>query len=84
MAGVGRCPRVDALVLGPRKKPCLSDPLVSHGRHFGRTVHALCNVQALLTNGLRRLNELTGEMDETLLTAEYLYLLSKTTSSSSS
>ena len=28
------------------------DPLVHHGRHFGRTVHAFCNVQTLLTNGL--------------------------------
>lgn len=28
-----------------------SDPLTHHGRHFGRTVHAMCNVQALITNG---------------------------------
>ena len=28
------------------------DPLVHHGRHFGRTVHAFCNVQTLITNGL--------------------------------
>ena len=31
---------------------CLTDPLVHHGRHFGRTEHALCNVRTLLTNGL--------------------------------
>jgi hypothetical protein len=43
---------------------CQSDPLVSHGRHFGRTIHALCNVQTLLTNGLLRLGELSEEPDE--------------------
>jgi hypothetical protein len=48
---------------------CLSDPLISHGRHFGRTIHALCNVQALLTNGLLRLGELAEEPDESF-TAE--------------
>ncbi|KAF8837043.1 hypothetical protein BDN67DRAFT_867292, partial [Paxillus ammoniavirescens] len=30
----------------------LPDPLVHHGRHFGRAVHAFCNVQTLITNGL--------------------------------
>lgn len=34
-----------------------ADPLVSYGRHFGRTVHALCNVQALITKGLLRMGE---------------------------
>ncbi|KAF8313931.1 hypothetical protein F5887DRAFT_895973, partial [Amanita rubescens] len=28
------------------------DPFVHHGRHFGRTVHAMCNVQALIANSL--------------------------------
>ncbi|KAG2141304.1 hypothetical protein DEU56DRAFT_734239 [Suillus clintonianus] len=32
-----------------------SDPLVSHGRHFGRTVFALCNYPSLLTNSILRL-----------------------------
>ncbi|KAG2757845.1 hypothetical protein P692DRAFT_201858825 [Suillus brevipes Sb2] len=32
-----------------------SDPLVSHGRHFGRTVFVLCNYPSLLTNGVLRL-----------------------------
>jgi hypothetical protein len=35
--------------------PCFSsntDALVHHGRHFGRTVHALCRVHTLLTNGI--------------------------------
>ncbi|KIM75845.1 hypothetical protein PILCRDRAFT_13218 [Piloderma croceum F 1598] len=54
----------DALRLGPRKKVCYSDPLVSHSRHFGHMVHALCNVQNLLTNGLLRLGELAEEPDE--------------------
>ncbi|KIK32750.1 hypothetical protein CY34DRAFT_18832 [Suillus luteus UH-Slu-Lm8-n1] len=30
-----------ALQMGPRKKASTSDPLISHGRHFGRTVFAL-------------------------------------------
>jgi hypothetical protein len=30
------------------------DVLVHHGRHFGRTVHALCRVHTLLTNGILR------------------------------
>lgn len=28
------------------------DPLVHHGRHFGRTIHALCRVHAVINNGL--------------------------------
>ena len=28
-----------------------------HGRHFGRTVHAFCNVQTLLMNGIAQLSE---------------------------
>jgi hypothetical protein len=46
------------------------DPLVHHGRHFGRTVHALCSVYALLTNGLLREVELAEQPEETF-TAEY-------------
>jgi hypothetical protein len=34
-----------------------SDPLIHHGRHFGRTVHAMCNVQALITNGILRMGD---------------------------
>ncbi|KAF8547987.1 hypothetical protein OG21DRAFT_1423889 [Imleria badia] len=41
-----------ALQLGPRKKLTTQDPLVHHGRHFGRVVHAFCNMQTLITNGL--------------------------------
>ncbi|KAG2039132.1 hypothetical protein BDR03DRAFT_933333 [Suillus americanus] len=35
-----------------------SDPLLLHGRHFGRTVFALCNYPSLLTNGILRLEQL--------------------------
>lgn len=42
------------------------DPLVHHGRHFGRAVHAFCNVQTLILNGLVTLGE--GE-DEDEMTA---------------
>ncbi|KAG1759390.1 hypothetical protein EDD22DRAFT_981039 [Suillus occidentalis] len=34
-----------------------SNPLILHGRHFGRTVFALCNYPALLTSGILRLEE---------------------------
>jgi GAF domain-containing protein len=30
----------------------ISDPLVHHGRHFGRAIFAFCSVRSLLTNGL--------------------------------
>jgi hypothetical protein len=36
----------------------MSDPLISHGRHFGRTVFALCNYPSLLTNGILRLEQM--------------------------
>jgi hypothetical protein len=54
------------MTLWPSRTP---DPLVHHGRHFGRTVHAMCNVQALITNALLLLNE-DGEVAEESLTAE--------------
>lgn len=50
---------------------CVTDPLTHHGRHFCRTVHALCNVQALLTNGILRMVELADEPEENF-TAEYV------------
>lgn len=31
---------------------CITDPLVSHGRHFCCTVYAMCNINSLLTNGI--------------------------------
>ncbi|KAG1804825.1 uncharacterized protein HD556DRAFT_1429012 [Suillus plorans] len=47
-----------ALQLGPRKKISTSDPLISHRRHFGRTVFALGNYPSLLTNGILRLEQM--------------------------
>lgn len=59
------------LRLGNRKKPHSSDALVHHGRHFGRTVYAMCNVRSLITNGLLRLEELDGdEIPEESLASE--------------
>ncbi|KAG0694144.1 hypothetical protein DFH29DRAFT_1006603 [Suillus ampliporus] len=52
-----------ALQMGPHKKASSSDPLISHRRHFGRTVFALCNYPSLLTNGILRLEQ----MEETPL-----------------
>lgn len=45
---------------------CYTDPLVHHGRHFGRTVFALCNFQALLNNGIMRMVELPDRPLESL------------------
>lgn len=47
-----------------------TDPLVHHGRHFGRTIHALCNVHALINNGIVRMGERSEEPDEAF-TAQY-------------
>ncbi|KAH6904935.1 hypothetical protein BKA70DRAFT_1373300 [Coprinopsis sp. MPI-PUGE-AT-0042] len=38
--------------LGRKKRPTRTDPLVHHGRHFGRTIRAFCRVQALIKDGL--------------------------------
>ena len=48
---------------------CASDPLVRYGRHFGRPVHAMCSIQALLTNGMPHMGE-EGEVVEESLTPE--------------
>ena len=48
------------------------DPLIHHGRHFGRTVHAMCNVQVLIINGLLHLSETDGEVQEETLTYEFV------------
>ncbi|KAH6907227.1 hypothetical protein BKA70DRAFT_1490670 [Coprinopsis sp. MPI-PUGE-AT-0042] len=42
----------DIFALGPKKRPTRTDPLVHHGRHFGRTIRAFCRVQALIREGL--------------------------------
>jgi hypothetical protein len=45
-----------------------SDPLVHHGRHFGRTVHAMCNVSALVTNGILLMGQDSDVSEESLTT----------------
>jgi hypothetical protein len=47
----------------------VTDPLVHYGRHFGWTIHALCRVHALVTNGLLREVELAERREESF-TAE--------------
>ncbi|KAF6749078.1 hypothetical protein DFP72DRAFT_756639, partial [Ephemerocybe angulata] len=42
----------NALELGPKKRPAHTDPLVHHGRHFGRSVFAFANIHALILLGL--------------------------------
>ncbi|KAF8833976.1 hypothetical protein BDN67DRAFT_865581, partial [Paxillus ammoniavirescens] len=42
------------------------DPLVHHGRYFGRAVHTFCNVQTLITNGLILMAEHADESPESL------------------
>ena len=48
---------------------CGPDPLVHHGRHFGRTVHALCAVNTLIKNGKVQM-EMLAEQPDKLLTHE--------------
>src|ERR1700736_875484 len=50
---------------------CGTDPLVHHGRHFGRVVHALCTVTTLLNNGILRMGEFADRAEETF-TQEYV------------
>ena len=45
---------------------CANDPLVHHGRHFGRTVHVMCNIQALITNGILRMGDDIDTPEESL------------------
>jgi len=56
----------------------LTDPLVHNGHHFSQTVHTLCNISALLMNGLLRLGEQAGEPEESF-TYEYISSYSSTT-----
>jgi hypothetical protein len=50
---------------------CGTDPLIHHGRHFGRTVHALCTISALINNGILRTGEL-AEQPDTTYSKEYI------------
>ncbi|KAI0055392.1 hypothetical protein BV25DRAFT_1921867 [Artomyces pyxidatus] len=63
-------PSKSALELGPKKPASHSDPLVHHGRHFCRTVHAMTNFKALITRGLLRMGELADEPEDTFTAEE--------------
>ena len=45
----------------------MQDPLIHHGRHFGRAIHAFCNVQTLITNGIVLMSEDIDVSDESLM-----------------
>jgi hypothetical protein len=47
------------------------DPLVHHGRHFGRTVYAMCSVHALITSAIGRMGE-DEDVAEESLTFEFV------------
>jgi len=49
----------------------VGDPLVHHGRHFGRTVYAMCSVHALITSALARMAE-DEDVPEESLTFEFV------------
>ncbi|TEB19192.1 hypothetical protein FA13DRAFT_1618602 [Coprinellus micaceus] len=38
----------------PTSHSVRTDPLVGHGRHFGRTIRTFCRIHTLITNGLSR------------------------------
>jgi len=48
---------------------------VHHGRHFGRTVHALCTVHALLTNGILHVGELSDQPDDSFTHEQVIFIL---------
>ena len=49
------------------------DPLVHHGRHFGRAAHAFCNVQMLLLNGLQAMSDDDPEENLTATYVSYIF-----------
>jgi hypothetical protein len=48
----------------------VQDPLVHRGHHFGRAIHAFCNIQILLMNAIVLLSENANDDDS--LTATYV------------
>ena len=48
------------------------DPLVHHGRHFGRAAHAFCNVQTLHLNGLQAMSD--DNPEESLIATYISYI----------
>jgi hypothetical protein len=57
-----------SLTRDTNRLPKTRDPLVCHGRHFARTVSAMCHVRLLIKRGLRYLDELAVNPDEGLST----------------
>jgi hypothetical protein len=49
-----------------------TDPLIGHGRHFGRTIHAFCNIHSLLVSGITWMADSYEEPDESF-TAEFVH-----------
>ncbi|KAG2073799.1 hypothetical protein BDR04DRAFT_1009886, partial [Suillus decipiens] len=47
-----------------------TDLLVHYACHFGQIIHALCNFQALLTNGILQMGELAGTPDKNFTAEE--------------
>ncbi|TEB34539.1 hypothetical protein FA13DRAFT_1753579 [Coprinellus micaceus] len=62
----------EALSWGPLKKQGRTDPLVSHGRHFGRTIRTFCRLQTPIMNSLAQTMqlELGRIMEDDLSTSE--------------
>lgn len=55
--------------MNPFRKSSGADPLVHYGRHFGRTVHAMCSIHAVIVTGLihaAKIAETELGVDETL------------------
>ncbi|KAG6907310.1 hypothetical protein DXG01_009429 [Tephrocybe rancida] len=49
------------------------DLLIGHGRHFGRTIHTLCRIHAVINNGLIIEAELINGGSEQALTKRFKY-----------
>ncbi|KAJ3512357.1 hypothetical protein NMY22_g15355 [Coprinellus aureogranulatus] len=59
----------DGLHWAPPKKQCRTDPLVGHGKHYGRTVRTFCHMQTIIAHGLSRTMQLElGRISEEDLT----------------
>ena len=43
---------------------CGTDPLVHHGKHFGHTVHTMCNISTLINNTLSHLVKMEEDPDK--------------------
>lgn len=61
------------VVLTSALSRCFTDPLVHHGRHFGRTIHAMCNFPTLINNGITRTVDQATAPDVSL-SAEYNHI----------